>query len=284
MSILLAIFTRIGRTILLLALLALGTICLMRLAPGYFADAGEMDSKYGGSVRSELAEERTQRGSLTAIVSSTLAGWAHGSFGQSRQFDVPVVDLVLPRLRVSTLLLLRGVGYGWLIAISAALPLSAARRARWLGAPFTVLLAIPTAAMATLCLLLGNGGPSIVLTLLLAARDFKFLHRVLRSAWKSPHLLQARAQGLRVDQLVRNHLIPEVMPQIFALAGLSLITALSAIVPVEVIFNVPGVGQLAWTAAMNRDLPVLLTVTLLMAVAVACAGVLSAPIRSVETA
>jgi peptide/nickel transport system permease protein len=44
---------------------------------------------------------------------------------------------------------------------------------------------------------------------------------------------------------------------------------------VEVIFNVPGVGQLAWNAAMNRDLPVLLAVTMIMAIAVTLAGMTS---------
>jgi peptide/nickel transport system permease protein len=48
-------------------------------------------------------------------------------------------------------------------------------------------------------------------------------------------------------------------------AGLSIVTALGAIIPVEVLFGVAGVGQLAWNAAMNRDLPVLLAVTALMA-------------------
>ena len=285
MRLTLLILKRIGRTILLLTLVALGTIVLMRLAPGYFADAREMDAKYGSSARSELGAERAERGSLGMIASGAFSGWLHGDLGQSRQFEIPVSELLRPRFRVSASLLIHGIGYGWLLAFCTALPLSATRSgATWLGAPFTILLAIPTAAMATLCLLSSVGGPVLVLTLLLAARDFKFLHRVMRLAWKSPHLLQARAQGLRFDQLVRGHLLPEVLPQMSALAGLSLITALSALVPVEVIFNVPGMGQLAWTAAMNRDLPVLLTVTLLMAVAVVGAGMFTAPIRQVETA
>lgn len=285
MSIPLAVLTRIGRTILLLVLVALGTILLMRFAPGYFADAREMDAKYGSNARSELRTEQAERGSLAVIASAAFGGWLHGDLGQSRQFAIPVSELLRSRLRVSASLLVRSVAFGWLLALGAALPLSAARSgAGWFGAPFTVLLAIPTAAMATLCLLSNAGGPVLVLTLVLAARDFKFLHRVLRVAWRAPHLLQARAQGLRIDQLVRAHLVPEVLPQMLALASLSLMTALSAIVPVEVIFNVPGVGQLAWTAAMNRDLPVLLAVTLLMAIAVVCAGAFSSPVRSVETA
>ena len=44
--------------------------------------------------------------------------------------------------------------------------------------------------------------------------------------------------------------------------------------PVEVIFGVPGIGQLAWNAAMERDLPVLLAVTLLMSLCVAGVGMM----------
>jgi peptide/nickel transport system permease protein len=285
MSLPLAILKRLGRTVILLSLVAAGTILLMRFAPGYFADTREMDSRYGNNARLELQNEQGQQGSLRVIASNVLGGWLHGDLGRSRQYEMPVSLLVRPRLQVTVSLLIRGIGYGWLLAFCTALPLSTLRTgATLLGAPFTLLLAIPTAAMATLCLLSNTGGPVLVLTLLLAARDFKFLHRVLRVAWRSPHLLQARAQGLRIDQLVRGHILPEVFPQMLALATLSLITALSAIVPVEVIFNVPGVGQLAWSAAINRDLPVLLTVTLLMATAIACAGMVAQPVRSVETA
>jgi len=273
---------QLGRGVVLLGLVAAGTILLMRFAPGYFTDAREMDAKYASSARAELGAEHAR--SVGSVATEAVRGWMHGDLGTSRQYEVPVTTLLGPRLRVTAWLLVRGLFFGWLIAICAALPLSALRSgAAVLGVPFTLLLAVPTGAMATLCLLTDFGGPVLVLTLLLAARDFKFLHRVLTLAWKAPHILQGRAQGLRADQLVRGHIVPDVLPQIRALASLSVLTALSAIVPIEVIFNVPGVGQLAWTAAMNRDLPVLLSVTLLMAAAVVCAGMLS-HMREMEVA
>jgi peptide/nickel transport system permease protein len=142
-------------------------------------------------------------------------------------------------------------------------------------APAALLLAVPTAAMATLCLLADQGSPVLVMALLLAARDFKFLHHALRSAWLAPHLLQARAQGVPAPRLIAAHILPALAPQLAALASLSIVTALSALVPVEVIFNVPGLGQLAWNAALNRDLPVLLAVTMIMALAVTLAGMAS---------
>jgi len=47
-----------------------------------------------------------------------------------------------------------------------------------------------------------------------------------------------------------------------ATAGL----AIGAIVPIEVVCDVPGLGQLAWKAAQSRDLPVLVVLTLMVAV------------------
>lgn len=118
------------------------------------------------------------------------------------------------------------------------------------------------------------------MALLLAARDFKFLHRALAKAWRDPHLLHARAQGIRSPRLFVAHIVPAIGSQLFALASLSIVTALSALVPVEVIFNVPGLGELAWNSALNRDLPVLLAVMMIMALAVTFAGI--APDRPAE--
>jgi peptide/nickel transport system permease protein len=87
--------------------------------------------------------------------------------------------------------------------------------------------------------------------------------------------LQGRAQGLPARALLRMHILPNVTPQLCALTTLSIVTALGALIPIEVIFTVPGLGQLAWSAVMNRDLPVLVAVSLLMACVVGFAGMLS---------
>jgi peptide/nickel transport system permease protein len=280
-----ALLQRLGRMVLLLALVAGGTITLMRFAPGYFTDVREMDTRYAQGARSALEVEQARRGSIRAITTSMFGGWLHGDLGLSRQYDIPVAELIRPRLRVTALLLARGIICGWVLAFCVALPLSVTRSyTTLLGAPFTLLLAVPTGALATLCLLANRGGPVLVLTLLLAARDFKFLHRALQTAWHAPHLLYARSQGLRIYRLALVHVLPNIIPQIVALATLSVVTALSAIVPVEVIFDVPGLGQLAWSAAMNRDLPVLMAITLLMAFAVGCASIVTVRTRSLETA
>lgn len=267
---------RLARTVSIVLLVIVGSTLLVRLAPGYLSDAREMDSRYADAARAELSVEAAHSSSLLHMLSGELSGWTRGDLGVSRQFEVPVRELVLPRLAVTGSLMLRSILFAWTLALCAALVSSAARNPSLLWQiPAAILLAIPTAAMATICLLADSGSPVLVMTLLLAARDFKFLDRILRKTWRDSHLLQARAQGLRTLQLLRAHLLPAIVPQLLALATLSIVTALSALVPVEVIFNVPGLGQLAWNAAMNRDLPVLLAVTVIMALAVTLAGMAS---------
>jgi peptide/nickel transport system permease protein len=268
----------LARTLAIVLLVLVGSTLLVRFAPGYLSDAREMDWRYSGAARAELAAESSRTHSLPQLLAAEVGGWIHGDAGVSRQFGVPVSELILPRLAVTGTLLLRSLVLAWLFAFCAALISSAVRSASaamaW-QAPAALLLAVPTAAMATLCLLADQGSPVLVMALLLAARDFKFLHHALRSAWLAPHLLQARAQGVPAPRLIAAHILPALAPQLAALASLSIVTALSALVPVEVIFNVPGLGQLAWNAALNRDLPVLLAVTMIMALAVTLAGMAS---------
>jgi peptide/nickel transport system permease protein len=271
----------LGRALAIVFLVMVGSTVLVRFAPGYLSDAREMDSRYAHAARAELSAEAARSHSITQMLIAEIAGMTSGSAGVSRQFGVPVFELIRPRVAVTGELLLRSLVLAWALALCSSLIASAGKEpSMWWQAPATILLAVPTAAIATLCLLAGSGGPVLVMALLLAARDFKFLHRLLRKAWLEPHLLHARAQGIRPRRLLVAYILPAFVTQLAALASLSIVTALSALVPVEVIFDVPGLGQLAWNAALNRDLPVLLAVTLMMAIAVACSGM--APGRKAE--
>lgn len=275
MRLLASIAVRLGRAGLIVLLVIVGSAALVRYAPGYLSDAREMDSRYAGTARAELSEEASRSGSWGRIVSGELRAWMRGGLGMSRQYAVPVMELIRPRLAVTGGLMLRSIVSAWSLALTASILASVGRNpSRLWQLPSTVLLAVPTAALATVCLLADAGGPVLTMTLLLAARDYKFLDALLRAAWRAPHLLMARAQGIGTRRLLLAYVLPGVLAQLSALATLSILTALGAVVPVEVLFNLPGVGQLAWNAALNRDIPVLLAVTALMAMAVTCAGMM----------
>ena len=53
-------------------------------------------------------------------------------------------------------------------------------------------------------------------------------------------------------------------PQLIALAGITISLALGASIPVESLCGLPGIGQLAWQAALSRDLPLLVNLTVLV--------------------
>jgi len=57
--------------------------------------------------------------------------------------------------------------------------------------------------------------------------------------------------------------------------GVSLSMGFGAAIPIEALCDSPGIGQLAWQAALNRDLPLIMTVTLLVTVITVGANSLS---------
>jgi len=60
-----------------------------------------------------------------------------------------------------------------------------------------------------------------------------------------------------------------------ALGGVSVALAFGASIPVEALADSPGVGQLAWRAALGRDIPLLVSVTLLLTAVTTAANLLS---------
>jgi peptide/nickel transport system permease protein len=278
-----SIFLRIGRLLSLILLAVLGTSVLMYCAPGYFSDAREMDATHSASARTDLIALQTEQHSLPALLSSELRTWAHGDLGQSRQYGLPVSSLLRERASRSVRVLAQGVLTGWLLAVLIAIPLSLVQLAALeslVALATAVFLALPVGVMAIVCVVANTGGPILVLAVVIAVRDFKIIYRMLQSAWRAPYVLHAHALGLTRRQILQLHVAPVLGRELISLAMMSFALALSLLVPVEVVFDVAGIGQLAWSAAMNRDLPVLVAITALMA---ACIGLSSFLVRPDDT-
>ncbi len=278
--------SRMGRVVSLALLAALGSAVLMRYAPGYLADSRELDAGHAQQVRAQLHRIEADQATLPSLLGRQCKAWMHGDLGQSRHYDVPVVALMKERCAPTLRLLASGMALGWSLAVAFAVPLSMGRRSRGeflVMAGTATLLAVPVGALATFFLLLNTGGPALTLGLLVAVREFKLLYSLLVAGWRAPHLFHARAQGFSPSHSLRVHLLSNLRPELLNLLGMSAIVALSALVPVEVIFDVPGLGQLAWASAMNRDLPVLVATTALMAVCVGAIGLFLTQDRSEST-
>jgi peptide/nickel transport system permease protein len=124
--------------------------------------------------------------------------------------------------------------------------------------------------LAYLCLTVG-APVEIVLLLVLTPRVFRFARNILVQAYGSPHIDMARARGIGEGRILFAHVFPTAAPQLLALAATSLSMAVGAIIPIEAICDAAGLGRLAWQAAVARDLPLLLNLTMLIALATTAA-------------
>ncbi len=101
-----------------------------------------------------------------------------------------------------------------------------------------------------------------------AASTSRYLRSSLLEIRSAPFLLAARARGVGELRLLLVHALRPALLPIVTLVGLSLPMLVSGSLVIEVIFAWPGMGRVLWTAAWARDVPVVLAVTLIGAVAV----------------
>jgi peptide/nickel transport system permease protein len=264
---------------LLLTVLAGGmlTAAMMRWSPGFGVDQHELDP--GRDVQAMRARDAAlpeQRDFLGYCLRHTAAMF-RGDLGVSRSWKQPVALLLEERWRVTARLMALGLAGGWGLALACALP-QTVYRLRWWNALATgvsgLLLCVPSAALALLFFICA-GPARAIMALAVFPRIFQYLRNVLGQASELPHVLAARARGLTPARVLLWHILPIAAPQTFALAGVSVSMAFGAAVAVEVICDFPGIGQLAWKAALARDLPLLVTLTMLVTLATQVANAIA---------
>jgi peptide/nickel transport system permease protein len=127
-----------------------------------------------------------------------------------------------------------------------------------------VLLALPATMVALLFVWL-RGPVSLAIACVTFPKLFRFLHNLLRQANEQPHVLAARARGVAPGRIFLRHVVSFALPAMVALLGVSISMAFGAAIPIEALSDTPGLGQLAWYAAINRDLPLIVNVTMIVA-------------------
>jgi peptide/nickel transport system permease protein len=135
-------------------------------------------------------------------------------------------------------------------------------------------ISTPAAVLALLFLML-RLPPEFAAALLVFPKIYRYCHNLLQQSYELPHILTARAKGAGRWRILAWHVAPTALPQLLALVGVSISIVIGVLLPIEVICDVPGVGQLAWQAAESRDLPLLVNLTLVVAFVTVCATMLS---------
>ena len=102
------------------------------------------------------------------------------------------------------------------------------------------------------------------------AKVFRMLDSLFIAAEAAPFVTGARARGTPELRIFLRHMVSANRGELIALSATSLTMAIGSAVPIEVLSDQAGVGQLAWKAAIGRDLPLLVSVTLLLSAVTLC--------------
>jgi peptide/nickel transport system permease protein len=78
----------------------------------------------------------------------------------------------------------------------------------------------------------------------------------------------AKAKGLKPGIVLAVHALPNAILPIVAMIGIDIGIFMSGIVVVESVYGWPGIGQLAWQAIQQIDIPIIMGVTLVSACAI----------------
>jgi len=256
---------RIAITLLIGGLFA---ATLIRFAPGFDIDEQQMDARLSSETIQALRQQRAAQGNIFKFYSGFLSSALHGDFGQSQTLNRPVRELVAERLPVTMKLMLYGLIVGWSSALLFSVTASMTRIAAWdvaTTATAGLFLCIPSAVLALAFVFIRAPG-FLALGLMVFANVFRYWRNLLEKSYAMPHIITARAKGLGTFRILLWHVLPVSGAQLLAVAGVSVSVALGASIPVEALCGIPGIGQLAWQAALGRDLSLLVTLTFLVTV------------------
>jgi len=101
-----------------------------------------------------------------------------------------------------------------------------------------------------------------------AAGTARYLRSTLLDIRGERYILAARARGLSERRILWVHTLRPALLPVVTLLGLSLPFLVSGSVVIESVFSWPGVGLALLQAAHARDIPVIMAITLVGAVAV----------------
>ena len=82
---------------------------------------------------------------------------------------------------------------------------------------------------------------------------------------KSDYYYFARSRGIQEKELLRYYILPNLMPPIITLLGLSLPGLIGGSVILESIFGIEGMGQLFYISALSRDYPIIMGILMITA-------------------
>jgi peptide/nickel transport system permease protein len=215
-----------------------------------------------------------------------LAGALRGDFGRSFTLRQPVGEVIFARLPVTMMLGAAAIGFALLLAIP--LGVLAAVRPNSMFDRFALTLAVVGQAMPTfwfaltLVLWLGvywrllpiTGSdswqnfimPAIALGYYVTPAVMRLTRAGVLEVLSSDYIRTARAKGLRPAKVLFKHALRNAIIPVVSLAAVQFGFMLGGSIVIETIFQINGLGYLAWESIQRKDLPTMQAIVLVLAV------------------
>ncbi len=110
--------------------------------------------------------------------------------------------------------------------------------------------------------------PAVTLGILGSGWYSRMMRSSMIEVLRADYIRTARAKGLGRGRVVLRHALPNAILPVIAMIGIDIGIFMGGIVVVESVFGWPGIGQLAWQAIQRVDIPIIMGVTLVSALAI----------------
>ena len=209
---------------------------------------------------------------------------AQGDLGDSYNLRKPVGQVIASKLGATAQLSLSAAALAVLLAVVVAV--LSANRAPWIRSLVSgtelVLSSAPSFVIGLILLLVfafgwhllppsGSNGwralilPSVALALPVAAVLSQVLRQSLEDILEQPFIAMARARGMSETGVRLKHALRHALVPLVTLSGFVFASLLGGAVVIELLFSRQGIGRLMLDAAVSKDVPLLLGITLLAA-------------------
>lgn len=277
---------------------AIPTLLVVSLLVFLLLETGSGDAAVrlaGENASPQLIEEIRAQLRLDDPLPTRYARWladaVTGDFGKSFSNDVPARSLIFERMTVTFSLafvaMVFAVGFGGIAGILAALrPRSLLDRAVtalsaiaiaaplfWLGLILVLHLSVDRQwfpSLGYVSLTTDPGGwlhhlilPGLALSTFAGAELALQLKGSLTETLRRDYILAARAKGLSNPSLVLKHGLKNAFVPVITVLGFRLSQLLGGTVIIESVFSLPGIGALALSSTLNRDVPVMLAIVVM---------------------
>jgi peptide/nickel transport system permease protein len=278
------------------------TFVLVHMAPG--GPAVLADPKLTAEEQAEIEERLGLDRPVTTQYGIWLARVARGDLGESFLYEVPNRHAIAERLPNTALLAATALALSVLLAVPLGL-WSAMRRGGWLdrtvGGLAFVAMAVPTFwlaigaifAFAIVIPIFPAGGassageaggmidrlrhlvmPAVVLAAVTTAELLRYMRSSAQTALQQPFVRVARAKGLRQRALAWKHVLRTALIPVVTALGIQLPRLIGGAAITETVFAWPGLGRLGVQAALGRDYPLVMAITLFVSAAVVVVNLL----------